>query len=63
MKFGYFTLTDNPPNYGDKRRDAGQFLHEVIAESVHAEDIGLNSVCPGEASGTIPAIRLESFGG
>ena len=44
MKFGYFTLTDNPPNYGDKRRDAGQFLHEVIAESVHAEDIGLNSV-------------------
>jgi alkanesulfonate monooxygenase SsuD/methylene tetrahydromethanopterin reductase-like flavin-dependent oxidoreductase (luciferase family) len=44
MRFGYFTLTDNPPGYGAKRRDASRFLLEVMEECLHAEEIGLNSV-------------------
>ena len=44
MKFGYFTLTDNPPGYGERRRDPNQFLTEVLEEAVHADEIGLNSV-------------------
>jgi len=44
VKFGYFTLTDNPPAYGERRRDPNRFFHEVLEEAVHAEDIGLNSV-------------------
>ncbi len=44
MNFGYFTLTDNPAGYGDRRRDPNRFLHEVIEEGIFAEDIGLNSV-------------------
>ncbi len=34
MKFGYFTLTDNPPAYGASRRDPNQFLLEVVEECV-----------------------------
>ena len=44
MRFGYFTLTDNPPAYGFKRRDPNQFFNEVIEEAVEAETVGLNSV-------------------
>ncbi len=44
MKFGYFTLMDNPPAYGARRRDPNRFFHEVMREAVFAEDIGLNSV-------------------
>lgn len=44
MKFGYFTLMDNPPAYGARRRDPNQFFHEVLREAVFAEDIGLLSV-------------------
>ena len=44
MRFGYFTLTDNPPAYGSKRRDPNQFFNEVIEEAVEAETVGLNSV-------------------
>src|SRR5438552_10247932 len=44
VKFGYFTLTDNPPGYGERRRDPNQFLMEVLEEAVHADEIGLNSV-------------------
>lgn len=44
MKFGYFTLTDTPPTYGPKRRDANRFLLELLEECLHAEEIGLNSV-------------------
>lgn len=44
MKFGYFTLTDNPPAYGDRRRDPSRFFHEVVEEGIFADEIGLNSV-------------------
>ncbi len=44
MKFGYFTLTDNPPGYGTSRRDPNQFLREVLEECLVAEQLGYNSV-------------------
>ena len=40
MKFGYFTLTDNPPAYGAARRDPNQFLREVLEECRVAEELG-----------------------
>jgi alkanesulfonate monooxygenase SsuD/methylene tetrahydromethanopterin reductase-like flavin-dependent oxidoreductase (luciferase family) len=43
MKFGYFTLTDNPPAYGEARRDPNQFLREVLEECQVAEELGYNS--------------------
>jgi len=44
VKFGYFTLMDNPPAYGARRRDPNRFFHEVMEEAIFAEEIGLNSV-------------------
>ncbi|MCI0903570.1 MAG: LLM class flavin-dependent oxidoreductase [Chloroflexi bacterium] len=44
MKLGYFTLTDNPPAYGASRKDPSRLLKEVLAQCIHAEKIGLNSV-------------------
>jgi alkanesulfonate monooxygenase SsuD/methylene tetrahydromethanopterin reductase-like flavin-dependent oxidoreductase (luciferase family) len=44
MKLGYFTLSDNPPFYGANRRDANQFLRDILAECLAAEDLGFNSV-------------------
>jgi len=44
MKLGYFTLTDNPPDYGDSRKDPNQLIQEVLAECIHAEELGFNSV-------------------
>ena len=44
MKFGYFTLTDNPAGYGSKRQDPNRLLLNVMEECLHAEAIGLNSV-------------------
>jgi len=43
MKFGYFTLTDNPPAYGPGRRDANQFILDVVEECVEAEAMGYYS--------------------
>ena len=43
MEFGHFTLMDNPPAYGARRRDPNRFFHEVMREAVFAEEIGLNS--------------------
>src|SRR5487761_725315 len=55
MKFGYFTLTDNPPGYGDKRRDPGSFIRDVVEECVEAEAMGFNSVW-------VPEHHLGLFG-
>ena len=44
MKLGYFTLTDNPPAYGAKRKDPSRLLEEVMEQCLQAEEIGLNSV-------------------
>src|SRR5437764_15291813 len=43
MKFGYFTLTDNPVGYGAARRDVNQFLRDVMEEAVLAEELGFHS--------------------
>jgi alkanesulfonate monooxygenase SsuD/methylene tetrahydromethanopterin reductase-like flavin-dependent oxidoreductase (luciferase family) len=43
MRFGYFTLTDNSPGYGDRRRDYSQFIREVIDEAIAAEQLGYDS--------------------
>jgi alkanesulfonate monooxygenase SsuD/methylene tetrahydromethanopterin reductase-like flavin-dependent oxidoreductase (luciferase family) len=43
VKFGYFTLTDNPPAYGPDRRDPNQFLLDVVEECVEAEAMGYHS--------------------
>ncbi|SDH99319.1 Flavin-dependent oxidoreductase, luciferase family (includes alkanesulfonate monooxygenase SsuD and methylene tetrahydromethanopterin reductase) [Alteribacillus persepolensis] len=44
MKFGYFTLTDNPIEYGDTRKDPNQMVKDLIEQCVYAEDLGFNSV-------------------
>jgi len=44
VKFGYFTLSDNPPYYEPNRRDPNQFLREILAECLAAEDLGFDSV-------------------
>ena len=44
MRFGYFTLTDNPPAYKDRRQDPNQFLQNVLAECIEADRLGYASV-------------------
>src|SRR5207248_2963490 len=55
MKFGYFTLTDNAPAYGDRRREPGTFIREVLEECVEAEAMGFNSAW-------VPEHHLGAFG-
>jgi alkanesulfonate monooxygenase SsuD/methylene tetrahydromethanopterin reductase-like flavin-dependent oxidoreductase (luciferase family) len=43
LKFGYFTLTDNSIGYGERRRDPGQLLKEVVNQAIAAEGLGFNS--------------------
>lgn len=44
MKFGYFTLTDNPDVYGDERKDPNQMVRDLVEQCVYAEELGFNSV-------------------
>src|SRR5437764_11999450 len=44
MKFGYFTLTDNPPDYGERRQDANQLLLDTVEQALAAERLGFHSV-------------------
>ncbi|WDL97625.1 LLM class flavin-dependent oxidoreductase [Alicyclobacillus sp. ALC3] len=44
MKFGYFTLTDNPEGYGEERRDPNQVITNLVEQAVYAEELGFNSV-------------------
>jgi alkanesulfonate monooxygenase SsuD/methylene tetrahydromethanopterin reductase-like flavin-dependent oxidoreductase (luciferase family) len=44
MKFGYFTLTDNPSGYGARRQNANQLLLNTIEQALAAERLGFNSV-------------------
>ncbi len=46
MEFGYFTLSDNA--YENCPRSSEAFLHDIVAESLHADRIGLASVWIGE---------------
>src|ERR1700732_5098653 len=46
MEFGYFTLSDN--HYDDNRREANQFVADILDEAVYAEKVGLHSAWIGE---------------
>jgi alkanesulfonate monooxygenase SsuD/methylene tetrahydromethanopterin reductase-like flavin-dependent oxidoreductase (luciferase family) len=46
MDFGYFTLSDN--HYENNRRDANDFVADIIDEAVYAEEVGLHSAWIGE---------------
>ncbi|SDI68669.1 LLM class flavin-dependent oxidoreductase [Paenibacillus naphthalenovorans] len=44
MKLGYFTLTDNPIEYGSTRKDANQMIRDLAEQCVYAEELGFDSV-------------------
>jgi alkanesulfonate monooxygenase SsuD/methylene tetrahydromethanopterin reductase-like flavin-dependent oxidoreductase (luciferase family) len=44
LKLGYFTLTDNPETYGERRQDPNQLLLDTIEQALAAERLGFNSV-------------------
>ena len=46
MEFGYFTLSDN--HYDHNKRDANQFVADILDEAVYAEEVGLHSAWIGE---------------
>jgi alkanesulfonate monooxygenase SsuD/methylene tetrahydromethanopterin reductase-like flavin-dependent oxidoreductase (luciferase family) len=46
MEFGYFTLSDN--HYDHNRREANQFVADILDEAVYAEEVGLHSAWIGE---------------
>src|SRR5947208_1626945 len=46
MDFGYFTLSDN--HYADNPRSANQFVADITAEALYADELGMNSAWIGE---------------
>jgi len=46
MKFGYFTLSDN--HYKDNTRSANQFVADITAEALLADELGFHSAWIGE---------------
>src|SRR5689334_23496143 len=46
MKFGYFTLSDN--NYQGNRRTPNDFVQQIVAEAIYAEELGFHSAWVGE---------------
>src|ERR1700691_2106498 len=46
MEFGYFTLSDN--HYDDNPRSANQFVADITAEALYAEELGMHSAWIGE---------------
>ncbi|MGE0037420.1 MAG: LLM class flavin-dependent oxidoreductase [Xanthobacteraceae bacterium] len=46
MEFGYFTLSDN--HYENNPRTANQFVADITAEALYAEDLGMHSAWIGE---------------
>src|SRR5229473_3882862 len=43
LKFGYFTLSDNSVGYGERRRDPGELIKDVVNQAIAAEALGYNS--------------------
>jgi alkanesulfonate monooxygenase SsuD/methylene tetrahydromethanopterin reductase-like flavin-dependent oxidoreductase (luciferase family) len=43
LKFGYFTLSDNSVGYGDRRRDPGELIKEIVQQAIAAEGLGYHS--------------------
>jgi alkanesulfonate monooxygenase SsuD/methylene tetrahydromethanopterin reductase-like flavin-dependent oxidoreductase (luciferase family) len=46
MEFGYFTLSDN--HYENNPRDANQFVQDIAAEALYADQLGMHSAWIGE---------------
>src|SRR6516162_6474665 len=46
MEFGYFTLSDN--HYENNRRTANQFVADIAAEALYADQLGMHSAWIGE---------------
>jgi alkanesulfonate monooxygenase SsuD/methylene tetrahydromethanopterin reductase-like flavin-dependent oxidoreductase (luciferase family) len=46
MKFGYFTLSDN--HYANNARTANQFVADITAEALYADELGMHSAWIGE---------------
>src|ERR1041384_6060969 len=46
MDFGYFTLSDN--HYDDNPRTANEFVADITAEALYAEELGMHSAWVGE---------------
>jgi alkanesulfonate monooxygenase SsuD/methylene tetrahydromethanopterin reductase-like flavin-dependent oxidoreductase (luciferase family) len=46
MEFGYFTLSDN--HYVDNQRSANQFVADITAEALYADELGMHSAWIGE---------------
>jgi alkanesulfonate monooxygenase SsuD/methylene tetrahydromethanopterin reductase-like flavin-dependent oxidoreductase (luciferase family) len=46
MEFGYFTLSDN--HYENNTRSANQFVADITAEALYAEELGMHSAWIGE---------------
>src|SRR5713226_3100877 len=46
MEFGYFTLSDN--HYENNPRDANQFVSDIAAEALYADELGMHSAWIGE---------------
>ncbi len=46
MDFGYFTLSDN--HYESNQRSANQFVADITAEALYAEELGMHSAWIGE---------------
>ena len=46
MEFGYFTLSDN--HYANNTRSANQFVADITAEALYADELGMHSAWIGE---------------
>jgi alkanesulfonate monooxygenase SsuD/methylene tetrahydromethanopterin reductase-like flavin-dependent oxidoreductase (luciferase family) len=46
MKFGYFTLSDN--HYANNLRSPNQFVADITAEALYADELGMHSAWIGE---------------
>jgi alkanesulfonate monooxygenase SsuD/methylene tetrahydromethanopterin reductase-like flavin-dependent oxidoreductase (luciferase family) len=55
MKFGYFTLTDNPPAYAEMRQDPASIIRNTVEQCVEAEAMGFSSAW-------VPEHHLGLFG-
>jgi hypothetical protein len=45
MEFGYFTLSDN--HYENNTRSANQFVADITAEALYADELGMHSAWIG----------------
>src|SRR6266542_1133483 len=43
MKFGYFSLTDNPPGYAERRAHHNQLILDVVEQAIRADELGYHS--------------------